>query len=92
MSPTSEVCPPGGFIRWETLSKGLDSLPPNSKSTNIYIYICIYIYIKTKLLITVWFYQKMCHEFFLFELGFPPCKTEQPLQGMELQEKEAYKY
>ena len=26
-----------------------------------------------------------------FELGFTPCKAEQPLQGMELQEKEAQK-
>ena len=25
------------------------------------------------------------------KLGFTPCKTEQPLQGMELQEKEAQK-
>ena len=28
---------------------------------------------------------------FFFELEFTPCKTEQPLQGMELQEKEAQK-
>ena len=26
-----------------------------------------------------------------FKLGFTPCKTEQPLQGMELQEEEAQK-
>ena len=26
-----------------------------------------------------------------FKLGFIPCKAEQPLQGMELQEKEAQK-
>ena len=26
-----------------------------------------------------------------FKLGFSPCKAEQPLQGMELQEKEAQK-
>ena len=26
-----------------------------------------------------------------FQLGFTPCKTEKPLQGMELQEKEAQK-
>ena len=25
--------------------------------------------------------------FFFFKLGFTPCKAEQPLQGMELQEK-----
>ena len=25
------------------------------------------------------------------QLGFTPCKTEQPLQGMELQEKETQK-
>ena len=31
-------------------------------------------------------------EFFLKKkLGFTPCKAEQPLQGMELQEKEAQK-
>ena len=27
----------------------------------------------------------------LFYLGFTPCKAEQPLQGMELQETEAQK-
>ena len=26
-----------------------------------------------------------------FKLGFTPCKAEQPLQGMELQEKETQK-
>ena len=26
-----------------------------------------------------------------FKLGFTPCKAEQPLQGMKLQEKEAQK-
>ena len=26
-----------------------------------------------------------------FKLGFTPCKPEQPLRGMELQEKEAQK-
>ena len=26
-----------------------------------------------------------------FKLGFTPCKAEQPLQGIELQEKEAQK-
>ena len=31
------------------------------------------------------------HFFFFFKLGFTPCKAEQPLQGMELQEKEAQK-
>ena len=29
--------------------------------------------------------------FFFFQLGFTPCKAEQPLQGMELQEKETQK-
>ena len=28
---------------------------------------------------------------FLFYLGFTPCRAEQPLRGMELQEKEAQK-
>ena len=28
---------------------------------------------------------------FFFKLGFSPCKVEQPLQGMELQEKESKK-
>ena len=27
--------------------------------------------------------------FFIFKLGFTPCKAEQPLRGMELQQKEA---
>ena len=30
-------------------------------------------------------------EDFFFKLEFTPCKAEQPLQGMELQEKEAQK-
>ena len=30
-------------------------------------------------------------QFFFFKLGFTPCKAEQPLQGMELQEKETQK-
>ena len=29
--------------------------------------------------------------YFFKKLGFTPCKAEQPLQGMELQEKEAQK-
>ena len=29
--------------------------------------------------------------FFLKKLGFAPCKAEQPLQSMELQEKETQK-
>ena len=29
--------------------------------------------------------------FLFFKLGFTPCKAEQPLRGMELQEKEAQK-
>ena len=29
--------------------------------------------------------------FFFFKLVFAPCKAEQPLRGMELQEKEAQK-
>ena len=29
--------------------------------------------------------------FFFFKLGFTPCKAEQPLRGMELQEKKAQK-
>ena len=32
----------------------------------------------------------MKHIFFV-KLGFTPCKGEQPLQGMELQEKKAQK-
>ena len=29
--------------------------------------------------------------FFIYILGYTPCKSEQPLQGVELQEKEAQK-
>ena len=29
--------------------------------------------------------------FFFFQLGFTPCKADQPLLGMKLQEKEAQK-
>ena len=28
--------------------------------------------------------------FLFFKLGFTPCKAEQPVRGMELQEKEAH--
>ena len=31
------------------------------------------------------------NEFLFFQLGLTPCKADQPLQGMELQEKEAQK-
>ena len=31
------------------------------------------------------------HSNFFFKLGFTSCKAEQPLQGMELQEKETQK-
>ena len=34
----------------------------------------------------------MANFFNVFLTGIPPCKAEQPLQGMELQEKEAQKY
>ena len=34
---------------------------------------------------------QICISVPFFKLGFTPCKTEQPLQGMELQEKEAQK-
>ena len=34
----------------------------------------------------------LCRYFLIFfSLGFTPCKAKQPLQGMELQEKEAQK-
>ena len=35
--------------------------------------------------------QKMLGFFFFFKLVFTPSKAEQPLRGMELQEKEAQK-
>ena len=35
----------------------------------------------------LWIY----HFFLFFKLAFTPCKADQPLQGMELQEKEAQK-
>ena len=31
------------------------------------------------------------HELVLKKVGFTPCKAERPLQGMELQEKQAQK-
>ena len=37
------------------------------------------------------FLGKLLHKLFFFSLGFTPCKAEQPLQGMELQEKETQK-
>ena len=35
--------------------------------------------------------MKMFFFLFFFQLGFTPCKAEQPLQGMELREKETQK-
>ena len=35
-------------------------------------------------------HKNVCSIFF-FKFGFTPCKTEQPLPGMQLQEKEAQK-
>ena len=32
-------------------------------------------------------YVRPCNFFFFLKLGFTPCKAEQPLRGMELQEK-----
>ena len=37
-----------------------------------------------------WDAIRLMHFFFL-KLGFTPCKAEQPLQGMELQEKKTQK-
>ena len=37
------------------------------------------------------FSQVLHHNNFFFKLGFTPCKAEQPLQGVELQEKETQK-
>ena len=34
---------------------------------------------------------QMNFKHFFFQLGFTPCKSEQPLRGMELQEREAQK-
>ena len=36
-------------------------------------------------------WNKLGHFVFFLKLGFTPCEVEQPLQGMELQEKEAQK-
>ena len=47
--------------------------------------------------ITLWvrlskrFLKVRMEAMFFLKLGFTPCKAEQPLQGMELQEKEAQK-
>ena len=35
--------------------------------------------------------QKLHAIFFFLKMGFTPCKTEEPLQGIELQEKEVQK-
>ena len=34
---------------------------------------------------------KGCSEVYILKLGFTPCKAEQPLESMELQEKETQK-
>ena len=47
--------------------------------------------ISTKKLFSFSGYSIFFFPFFFFKSGFTPCKAEQPLQGMELQEKEARK-
>ena len=37
------------------------------------------------------FISLICPIFSFFKLGFTPCKAEQPLRGMELQEREEQK-
>ena len=37
------------------------------------------------------FFDMLKKKIFLFKLRFTPCKAEEPLRGMELQEKEAQK-
>ena len=39
----------------------------------------------------VWVDSKQALQPFFFQLGFTPCKAEQSLKGMELQEKGAQK-
>ena len=42
--------------------------------------------------IVLWYYLEQYgyvdYYFFFFDLGFTPCKAEQPSRGMELQQKE----
>ena len=50
----------------------------------------IWVLIKDKLVIS--FHSEPVYEYrFFFKLGFTPCKAEQPLRGMELQEKSTKK-
>ena len=49
----------------------------------IYIYIYIYIYY---MYIYIFIYTNM-----FFKLGFTPCKSEEPLQGVELQKKKKHR-
>ena len=55
--------------------------------TNIFYYrLCFFL-----LTLSKFYFQVSKHTFF-FQLGFTPCKAEQPLLGIELQEKEAQKW
>ena len=38
-----------------------------------------------------WAVENFDFFFFFLKLGFTPCKAEQPLQGMELQEKKDFR-
>ena len=55
---------------------------------NIYVN-CMYLYLAflTNQLIPAVFLSMLLVIFFSFKLGFTQCKAEQPLQGIELQEK-----
>ena len=41
--------------------------------------------------LALWWAVENFDFFFFFKLGFTPCKAEQPLQGMELQEKKDFR-
>ena len=50
-----------------------------------------FIWVLLKFIFTLWEYQKtvkLLKKEKKNKLGFSPCKAEQPLQGMELQEKD----
>ena len=41
--------------------------------------------------LALWWAVENFDFFFFLKLGFTPCKAEQPLQGMELQEKKDFR-
>ena len=73
-------------IHWPAMKHLL--LPPKIPEKDFLGIIKVLCYLQSE---EIWVVVFLFFCFFFFKLGFTPCKAEQPLWGMELQEKEAQK-